>query len=193
MFSFSSTILPLFFLCLAKCSPIGDEQPKVLANDVVTSCDQVIEMYAQVGYPVTDCVLMSQQRLLTYLYYRVDTQLSFQDARLACKTAQNADLATASLDPDQQLALNDLYRNKFTMDTWMWIGLARINNSLQWIDGSGSPPLARWFPFPDSTAKDCTVMLMLTDTKGVNDMAGTFYYTEDCNSKYISVCQASLP
>lgn len=184
---FVSILVLVTITVLVRSAPTEVENEEVGAANTVVSCSDVITLYGQVGYPVIDCFATTNAT-----FWRLDVKLTNSLARAACRTAGNADLATVS-DFGEQRILNDLYTAKVTLNTWMWIGIYpnETTGVLTWLDGTDVYPL-RWYPFPDSQSNgNCAVQLILTDPTGDKDMAGTFYYTENCANEYIAACKAN--
>lgn len=160
------------------------------AVSYVTNCDMLLQQYVTIQYPVNDCF---DDKANNFTYWRIDRKLAWLDARQACSSAgANADLAIIQTSADQRI-LNDLYAAKVTPNSWMWLGIRRNDQgNLTWVDGTNITQSYRWYPYPDSRSHNCGVMLVLSDPNGDQDVAGTFWYTEDCSWTYISACMANV-
>lgn len=159
----------------------------------VATCADVIQVYNQVGYPVIDCLLQNDDPMFPLLFWRLDAKVTFNVARAACKVIQDADLATVHTSSDLR-ALNSLNEGKFILNTWMWLGATKVNGSFTWVDGPIAVGIQRFYPRLGSQNNgDCMLLIKLGDPEGEDDHAGTFYYSEDCNSKYIAACFTNAP
>lgn len=166
----------------------------VTNGQIVKNCNDVLQFYSSyLKNPllVTDCY---QEYVHNFLLYRIDEKMDYKSAQAICRLVTNSDVAPSYAFFIQRL-LNALYMGKYKMDTWMWIGATRQRGTLQWNSGGPIYPL-KWYGYPDPTSQnngDCAVMLVLTDSSGdTPGTAGTYYYTENCNSTYIAPCMVTL-
>lgn len=159
-------------------------------DNAIDSCKDIIKIYNQVGYPVRDCLVQNSEPLFPLLFWRVDVAVPYITARAACRLVQFGDLATVHSSYDQKI-LNDLFIGKMNLNSWMWIGGTNVGGTFMWNDAF-EVPAVRFYP--NSTSKtegDCLVMFVTGDPQGENDLAGTFYYSQDCFAYNIPVCFTS--
>lgn len=130
-FTYTSLLLIICFcwdihLCVSK--------PYSVLNQTVQTCDDVLSYYQYLGYQIKDCM---EDLAGKSLFWRIDTPLSWDYARSACK-ASTADLAVPK-SGWQRSIIAMLLTLKVQQAAEVWVGVQRQNGAMKFIDGSDIP------------------------------------------------------
>lgn len=163
------------------------------ANQSVTiqSCADIISYYQYAGYLVDDCYREVETNIL---FWRIDNPLSWQDARVACRSVLKADLAVPKTSA-QRFVVSSLVATKHTVPSHTWIGINVQNETITYVDGS---TVETYRIYPGSLAGNnyCGLAFFswaYNNQAYVDDFYAGFYYgTIPCPIPYVLICQVPV-
>lgn len=164
------------------------------STTTVQTCSDVIQFYQQ-GYelPVYDCLVEAESKSL---YWRVDFQQSWSQARGNCQLVTNGDLAVVKTTAQRAVALNLINLKVIKAPTWL--GFQYQTGAVQYVDGSTVDSyIYNNNPWFSTSNGNCGCVdynwANLDGSSSQNyNMLGFWFQLSDCNnSPFVSICQTT--